>query len=78
MWDRWVAEKIEECVGRFTLACSLCDTDDYFVWAFGEEGEGGGGVYGLNDDGDRWLLWDELAGWEMPWYWGRFQCGLVS
>lgn len=53
-----MVEKIEECVGRFTLACSLYDTDDYFVWAFGEEGE----VYGLNDDGDRWLLW-EISMW---------------
>jgi hypothetical protein len=25
MWDRWVAEKIEECVGRFTLLSGISD-----------------------------------------------------
>jgi hypothetical protein len=40
------------------------NTDDNLVWVFE-------GVYGPNDDGDRRVLWDELAGlmswWEMPW-----------
>jgi len=38
-----------------------------FVWAFG-------GVYGPNDDGERRLLWDEMAGlmswWDRPWCFG--------
>jgi len=64
MWDRRVVEKVEDCVGRYTVACSLRNTDDNAVWAFG-------GVYGQNDDKDRRDLWVELAGlmswWEMPW-----------
>jgi hypothetical protein len=51
-------------VRKYTVACSLRSTDDNFVWAFG-------GVYGPNDDGDRRVLWDELASlmswWKMPW-----------
>jgi hypothetical protein len=62
-----VVEKIEECVGRYTVACSLRNNDDNFVWRL----VGEGGVYGPNDDGDRSVLWDELAGlmcwWELPW-----------
>jgi hypothetical protein len=46
MWDWWVVEKIDECVGRYTVACSLHNTDDNFVWAFG-------GVYGPNNDRER-------------------------
>jgi hypothetical protein len=42
VWDRQVVEKIDECVGRYTVACSLHTTDDNFVWAFG-------GVYGPNN-----------------------------
>jgi len=64
MWDRRVVEKVEECVGRYIVACSLRDTGDNVVWAFGE-------VYGPNDDRDRRDLWVELAGlmssWELPW-----------
>jgi hypothetical protein len=33
MWDRRVAEKIDECV-EFTLPCSLRDIEDHFTWAF--------------------------------------------
>jgi hypothetical protein len=59
-----VVEKVEDCVGRYTVACSLRNTDDNAVWAFG-------GVYGPNDDRDKTDLWVELAGlmswWEMPW-----------
>jgi hypothetical protein len=64
MWDRRVVEKVEECVGRYTVACSLRNTGDNVVWAFG-------GVYGPNDDRDRNDLWIELARlmslWELPW-----------
>jgi hypothetical protein len=46
MWDRRVVEKVEEYVGRYTLALSLRNVEDNFSWAFG-------GVYGPNDDGER-------------------------
>jgi hypothetical protein len=62
MSDRRVVEKVEECVGRYTVACSLHNTGDNVEWAFE-------GVYGPNDNRDRRELWDELAGlmswWEM-------------
>jgi hypothetical protein len=54
MWETRVVEKVEECVGRYTVACSLRNTSNNVVWAFG-------GVYGPNDDRDRRELWDELA-----------------
>jgi hypothetical protein len=43
------------CGKIYTVACSLCNTGDNVVWAFG-------GVYGPNDDRNRTELWDELAG----------------
>jgi hypothetical protein len=61
MCDRRVVEKIEDCVGNFSIACSFRNV---VVWVFVE-------VYGLNDDGVRRYLWDELVGamslWELPW-----------
>lgn len=64
MWDKRVVEKIDVCVGNFTLAISFRNVVDRFVWAFA-------GVYGPNSDSDRRLLWDELAGilswWSLPW-----------
>jgi exonuclease III len=64
MWDRRVVEKIEEYVGEFSVACSFRNVEDGFSWAFA-------GVYGPNLDGDRRLLWEELAGllswWNLPW-----------
>jgi hypothetical protein len=64
MWDKRVVEKIDVCVGNFTLAISFRNVVDHFVWAFA-------GVYGLNSNSDRRLLWDELAGilswWSLPW-----------
>jgi hypothetical protein len=36
MWDRQVVEKVEECVGRYTIAYSLRNIDDNFVWALGD------------------------------------------
>lgn len=57
-------EKIEECVGEFSVAVSLKNAVDQFSWAFA-------GVYGPNPDCDRRILWDELAGliswWDLPW-----------
>jgi exonuclease III len=55
MWDRQVVEKIEECVGRFVVACVFRSVTENFEWAFA-------GVYGPNDDGIRRNLWDELGG----------------
>jgi exonuclease III len=64
MWDRRVVEKMEECMGQYTMACCFQNVQDHFVWAFG-------GVYGPNDDVERRILWEELAGlrtvWEVPW-----------
>jgi hypothetical protein len=34
MWDRRVVEKMDECVGRYTIAIFLRNTDDNFMWAF--------------------------------------------
>jgi hypothetical protein len=36
MWDRCVVEKIDECVRRYTVACSLRNTDDNFVLGGGD------------------------------------------
>lgn len=50
-------------MGQFSVAYSFRNVEDHFSWAFV-------GVYGLNIDGDRRLLWDELAGlinwWNLP------------
>jgi hypothetical protein len=63
VWDNRVVEKIEECVGAYTVAVTFRNVVDHSVWAFA-------GVYGLNLDRDRRLLWDELAGvlslWNLP------------
>jgi hypothetical protein len=55
-----VVEKVDVCVGRFTLAVSLRNVDDHFEWGFV-------GVYGPNCRVDRRGLWDELAG-IMSWW----------
>jgi hypothetical protein len=55
MWDRRVVEKIDECVGEFTLAITFRNVEDHSTWAFA-------GVYGPNLDRDRRLLFDELTG----------------
>jgi exonuclease III len=64
MCGRKVVEKLEDCVGRFTIECSFRCISDNFEWAFAS-------VYGPNNDHDRKLLWDELVGimswWEKPW-----------
>jgi hypothetical protein len=67
MWDRKVAEKKEECLGCYFMACSLQNVGDNFIWVFG-------GVYGPNDKVERRVLWEELAGlrtrWVVPWCFG--------
>jgi hypothetical protein len=64
MWYRRVVEMIEDYTRRFSFVCSFRSLSNNFEWAFV-------GVYGRNDDNDRKVLWDELAGlmrwWEMPW-----------
>jgi hypothetical protein len=64
MWDRRVAERVDEWVGCFTIACSFRSICDGFNWAFA-------GVYGPNRDNDRLMLWEELSSlmdrWEVPW-----------
>jgi hypothetical protein len=65
MWDRRVVEKIKECVGEFTVACSFRNIEDSFSWAFA-------GVYRPNSDCYRRYLWEELVGllswWNLPWW----------
>jgi hypothetical protein len=64
MWDKRVVEKVDVCLGEYTLAVSFRNVVDRFVWAFA-------GVYGPHSDVDRRILWDELAGvfswWSMSW-----------
>jgi hypothetical protein len=72
MWDRRVVLKIDVCRGSFVVACSFKNVDGGLEWAFV-------GVYGLNRNTFRRLLWEELAGvrslWDMPWcIGGGLQC----
>jgi hypothetical protein len=50
--------------GGILVACSFRSVDDNFEWAFAC-------VYGPNDNNDKKMLWDELAGliswWELSW-----------
>ena len=59
-----MVEKVDICVGVYTLAVTFRNVVDRSAWAFA-------GVYGPNLDRDRRILWDELAGvlswWNMPW-----------
>lgn len=55
MWDSRVVEKVKECVGEYTVACSFRNVENQFTWAFAS-------VYGPNCDCDRSFLWDELVG----------------
>jgi hypothetical protein len=49
MWDNRVVEKVDVCVGAYTLAVSFRNVRDFSVWAFV-------GVYGPNLTRDRRLL----------------------
>ena len=49
MWDRRVVEKIEECVGRFVVACMFRSVTSNCEWAFAR-------VYRPNDDSVRSIL----------------------
>jgi hypothetical protein len=48
MWDRRVVEKLEECVGRYVVACAFKSVKEHFEWAFS-------GVYGPKDYVERKL-----------------------
>ena len=67
MWDKRVVEKVEDAVGQFSVSCKFKNVADQKEWMFI-------GVYGPNNDGDRRLMWDELAGihswWDVPWCMG--------
>ena len=64
MWDRRVVEKIDEAVGLFSVSCKFRSIGDQHEWAFSR-------VYGPHSDGERRVMWDELAGiaswWGIPW-----------
>jgi hypothetical protein len=59
-----VFTRLEMEVGECVVACTFKNVVDGFEWTFA-------GVYGLNGDFDRCLLWDELDGllswWNLPW-----------
>jgi hypothetical protein len=50
MWDRRVVSKIDECMGRYVVACSFRNVEDGLVWAFA-------GVYGPNSNNFRRFMW---------------------
>lgn len=64
MWDKRVADLLEELIGEFVFACSFTTLEDEFGWGFV-------GVYGPNNDNSMKLIWDEIADlcswWEGPW-----------
>ena len=64
MWDTRVVEKVEEAVGIFSVSCKFRSVFDSQEWMFS-------GVYGPQSDGERLLMWEELAGisswWGIPW-----------
>jgi hypothetical protein len=64
MQDKRVVERIDDCVGEFTLAVTFKNIEDHFTWAFAC-------VYGSDSEKDKRLLWDELVGllnwWNLPW-----------
>jgi len=55
MLDQRVVEKIDECVGEFSVVVSFRNVEDHFAWAYV-------GVYGPNADGNIRFLGDKLAG----------------
>ena len=63
MWDIRVVEKLDEAVGYYSVSCKFWSVIDSHEWIFS-------GVYGPQNDGERRLMWEELAGniswWESP------------
>lgn len=64
MWYKTMVEKMDECVGEFTLAISFKNVADGSLWAIVR-------IYGPNSNTLRRLMWDELLGlcslWDVPW-----------
>lgn len=54
MCEKRIVEKLEKFIREYTVACSFKSVEDNFLWAFA-------GVYGLNKNKNRHLLWEELA-----------------
>ncbi len=67
MWDRRVVEKMDEAVGLFSVSCKFRCVADQYDWAFS-------GVYGLQFDRDKRVMWEELSRlaswWDVPWFVG--------
>jgi endonuclease/exonuclease/phosphatase family metal-dependent hydrolase len=63
MWDRRVVEKIDSAVGYYSISCKFQYVLDHKVLAFS-------GVYGPSMNGERIIMWEELAGvaswWGVP------------
>lgn len=63
LWDTRILELVESCVGCYSVLVVLRNLDDGALWGFS-------GVYGLNVDSWRRLLWEELARvvawWNLP------------
>ena len=64
IWDKRVFKMLDVIVGWFSVSVLLRGVVDDFVWACT-------GVYGPNDNGQRFTLWEELsqvrARWPMAW-----------
>jgi hypothetical protein len=64
LWDKRVVEKIESCIGVYSLVVKFRSIEVDSIWAFV-------GVYGLNHASDRRIAWEELAGmmswWNLMW-----------
>ena len=64
MWDT----RVDEAVGYFSVSCKFCSIIDLQEWFVS-------GVYSPQNDGERLLMWEELAcinsWWGVPWCLGR-------
>ncbi len=64
MWDIRVFENVDEAVGHFSVSCKFRLVVDSQEWIFFC-------VYGPQNNGERLLMWEELAGinswWGSPW-----------
>jgi hypothetical protein len=55
IWDIRMVDILDYVKGQYTLSCKFQNVENQFVWAFSS-------VYGPNADGERYKLWEELAG----------------
>jgi hypothetical protein len=51
MWDRRIVEKIDECMGEFSLTVTFRNVDDHFTWAFA------GALIPIGIEGSFWMTW---------------------